>query len=287
MCGFPLSHLNKYLKILVQHQHRFVAMCEEFPRSPALGAKGGFDRRVVRIVTPGTLIDEPFLNPYENNYLLAVTSASATIVDSRSAENSITRVGLAWIDVSTGEFYTKVCPAEGLRDELVRIAPKEVVLDALLLSQDDHGIRKATTEEGCFISYFTPSSASTLPIPTVSGAEESSADELSTQLDPQLPLPAPLTEEEIRATELLTAFMNANLIEHMPGLAAPNRETMQERMQIDAHTVKALEIREGIREGGVTGSLLSVIKRTVTSGGTRLLARWLCNAFGSSHCGFA
>ncbi|OBZ78758.1 hypothetical protein A0H81_00596 [Grifola frondosa] len=49
-----------------QH-NRSVALCEEFLRSPLEGAKGGFDRRVVRIVTPGTLIDEPFLNPYENN----------------------------------------------------------------------------------------------------------------------------------------------------------------------------------------------------------------------------
>ena len=63
MAGFPIMHLHKYLKILVQDHSRLVALCEEFPKDPAVGAKAGFDRRVVRIVTPGTLIDEPFLNP--------------------------------------------------------------------------------------------------------------------------------------------------------------------------------------------------------------------------------
>jgi DNA mismatch repair ATPase MutS len=47
-------------------------------------------------------------------------------------------------------------------------------------------------------------------------------------------------------------------------------------MQIDAHTIQGLEIRETGQEGSLKGSLLSVVKRTLTSGGTRLLARWLC-----------
>ncbi len=154
MCGFPLMHLNKYLKMLVQEHSRFVAMCEEFPRNPALGAKGGFDRRVVRIVTPGTLIDEPFLNPYENNYLLSVVPAS-TELSAREWPPSLS-VGLAWIDVSTGEFYTKSTTLAGLRDELVRVSPKEVILDARFSEDDSNPVRRAASEEGCFVSYYTP-----------------------------------------------------------------------------------------------------------------------------------
>ena len=54
MAGFPIMHLHKYLKVLVQDHSRLVALCEEFPKDPAVGAKAGFDRRVVRIVTPGS-----------------------------------------------------------------------------------------------------------------------------------------------------------------------------------------------------------------------------------------
>ncbi|KAI0757170.1 muts domain V-domain-containing protein [Daedaleopsis nitida] len=283
MCGFPLMHLNKYLKMLVQDHNRFVALCEEFPRNPTLGAKGGFDRRVTRIVTPGTLIDEPFLNPYENNYLLAIHSPHANIPTTtrpvaQPASTPATPVGLAWIDVSTGEFYTKSVSVGALRDELVRISPKEVVLDAQLTYDEASTVRKAVIEEDCFVSYFAAADGASSSRPTTSRAGELSSDDLTSQIDTSNGiLPVLLTDEESSAVGLLTAFMHENLMDHMPSLNAPNRELSAGRMQIDSHTVKALEIREGMREGGTTGSLLSVIKRTVTTSGTRLLARWLCS----------
>ncbi|KAI0778013.1 muts domain V-domain-containing protein [Trametes elegans] len=277
MCGFPLMHLNKYLKQLVQEHNRFVAMCEEFPRDPAIGAKGGFDRRVVRIVTPGTLIDEPFLNPYENNYLLSVVPADSPppIDASPAVYPSSHPVGLAWIDVSTGEFYTKNTTLSGLRDEVVRICPKEVVLDERISKEGLEPIQRVLAEEGCFVSYYAPRAVQS---PDVTSLGQSNPDELTLEVQNAEGLPpAPLVDEESRAVELLTAFMHANLMEHMPSLSSPAREATSGRMQIDSHTVKALEIREGLREGGTTGSLLSVVKRTVTTSGTRLLARWLCS----------
>ncbi|KAI0361808.1 hypothetical protein OH77DRAFT_1516722 [Trametes cingulata] len=280
MCGFPLMHLNKYLKMLVQEHNRFVAMCEEFPRNPALGAKGGFDRRVVRIVTPGTLIDEPFLNPYENNYLLSVSPAPSPVPAPHSVAGVLPPslpVGLAWIDVSTGEFYTKQTTFAGLRDELVRICPKEVILSKSSSTDGSDPVERVVIEEGCFVSYFAPSESAPEPVELTS-VEEGTPDDVTSdiQLSEGL-LPAVLTDEETKAVELLTAFMHANLMEHMPSLSSPTREASSNRMQIDSHTVKALEIREGMREGGTTGSLLSVVKRTVTTSGTRLLARWLCS----------
>ncbi|KAI0778007.1 muts domain V-domain-containing protein [Trametes elegans] len=243
MCGFPLMHLNKYLKQLVQEHNRFVAMCEEFPRDPAIGAKGGFDRRVVRIVTPVYPSSHP--------------------------------VGLAWIDVSTGEFYTKNTTLSGLRDEVVRICPKEVVLDERISKEGLEPIQRVLAEEGCFVSYYAPRAVQS---PDVTSLGQSNPDELTLEVQNAEGLPpAPLVDEESRAVELLTAFMHANLMEHMPSLSSPAREATSGRMQIDSHTVKALEIREGLREGGTTGSLLSVVKRTVTTSGTRLLARWLCS----------
>lgn len=271
-------HMHKYLKILVQDHNRFVAMCEELRRDRPLDAKSSFERRVLRIVTPGTLIDEPFLNPYENNFLLSVSPVQGEPPGEGASASSIcdAPVGLAWIDVSTGEFYTKATTAGRLRDEVVRISPKEVILDERLRCDAASFVRKVVIEENPSVSYFAPSSKA-FHMAEGSPSEQLSSDEITAQIDASKEvLPAALTTEESHAVELLTAFMHAHLMEHMPSLAFPNRELSSSRMQIDSHTVKALEIREGLREGGTTGSLLNVIKRTVTSSGTRLLARWLC-----------
>ena len=83
---------------------------------------------------------------------------------------------------------------------------------------------------------------------------------------------------EKSAVGILNSFLRSHLMEHAPTSLRPLREEKSKRMQIDAHTLKALEIQEGLREGGVVGSLMSTVKRTVTSSGTRLLARWLCES---------
>lgn len=264
MCGFPVAQLNKHLKILVQNNSRFVAICEEFMKDPLQGPAGGYNRRVVRVVTPGTLIDEPFLNPYENNYLLSVGS-----VDRISGT-----IGLAWIDVSTGEFFAKDSPKENLRDELVRIAPREVVLDKSHAEDDaPDSVRHVVIQEGFIVSYATPSADARILNTAPYSKQLMNADDLTSSDERP---PSAFSSHEMTAIKLLISFLNENLMESMPALSLPNKEASEGRMQIDAHTVKALEIREGMREGGVTGSLLSVIKRTVTSSGARLLARWLC-----------
>ncbi|KAJ6604390.1 muts domain V-domain-containing protein [Mycena vulgaris] len=277
-CGFPLQHIDKYLKVLVQQHRRFVALCEEFPRYTAQGL-AGFDRRVARVVTPGTLIDESFLNQYENNYLLAISEGPG---DARE-------LGLAWIDVSTGEFYAKPVAYELLRDELARIGPREIVLDKSLEVQKSLQLEHVLTEEMHCVSYITPSSSEeetgiTSPAVDASDSEEDAPAALSatpvddvTEDAALFPSFSEFTPQEMAAINLLTTYLHANLLEHMPKLTLPAREGAAARMQIDAHTIKALEIRESIREGGVKGSLLSVVKRTSTSSGTRLLARWLCS----------
>ncbi|KIJ68225.1 hypothetical protein HYDPIDRAFT_179416 [Hydnomerulius pinastri MD-312] len=255
MCGFPIMHLDKHLKVLVQQHKRFVAMCEEFPRYTD-GQKPEFERRVSRVITPGTLIDEPFLNHFENNYLMSISPA----------ESPDGEAGLAWIDVSTGEFFTKTTILEGLKDELARIGPREIVLAEELRDQTSHPVRQMTEDEGNLISYIRPSAADEVLPP--------SGDLVSPSGSPAAPI---YTAQESSAIEILTSYLRANLLEHMPQLSTPNREGTGECMQIDSHTIKALEIRESTREGGTTGSLLNVVRRTVTSSGARSLARKLCS----------
>jgi DNA mismatch repair ATPase MutS len=271
-------HLDKYIKVLVQQNKRFVALCEEFPNYSA-GVKE-FHRRVARIITPGTLIDETFLNPYENNYLLAVHPANSGDTFSDTA------VGLAWIDVSTGEFFTKAASHQSLRDEI--ISPKEIVLDERLELNDSHPISQALLEDSNVVSrvireeHDQASLDVSLASDNLLAPDEmipSSTTKANTAVDVlQISSEDLYSSEETLAIQLLASYLRANLLEHMPRLTAPNREQADTRMHIDAHTIKALEIRERIRDGGTSGSLLNVVKRTVTSGGTRLLSRWLCKS---------
>ncbi|KAH7915333.1 muts domain V-domain-containing protein [Hygrophoropsis aurantiaca] len=269
MCGFPLMHLDKHLKVLVQQNKQFVAMCEEFPRRYVSGQKPEFDRRVVRVITPGTLIDEPFLNHFENNFLLSISS---TYIPDKEYDPQF--VGLAWIDVSTGEFFAKTTSQEALRDDLARINPQEIVLDKSLETQTTHPIRQLLNGEDSFVSYVTPMTSPTKTSPDIF----SFTDEINPpQGSSFAPAATVYTPQEGSAIDILVSYMRTNLLEHMPSISMPNREDTNSRMQIDSHTIKALEIRESAREGGSKGSLLSVVKKTVTSSGTRLLARWLCS----------
>ncbi|KAI9444954.1 muts domain V-domain-containing protein [Lactarius indigo] len=260
MCGFPLIHLQKHLNTLVQQSNRFVALSEEFARPVSPGTRPLFDRRVVRIVTPGTLIDEPFLNHYENNYLLAISSDT-----SRSLEGH-DDVGLAWIDVSTGEFFTKCTTMECLYDDVARIRPREVVLTKNMESVDSCPVREIVRRE-CPVL---------LPhLPNLWFSPVLASDSVSEHVEP--PTASTLSSHETSAVNLLTSYLQLNLLEFMPDLSAPNKEVAEARMEIDAHTLKSLEIQEGIQEGGATGTLLGCVKKTVTGGGTRLLTRWLCS----------
>lgn len=259
MCGFPVIHLQRHLKTLVQQNHRFVALCEEFARPVPPESKPSYDRRVVRIVTTGTLIDEPFLNHYENNYLMAISPAAS----SSSTERD--QLGLAWLDVSTGEFFTKSTTVECLCDDIVRIHPREVVLPRKMKSVDPCPVRTIVRGECIVVSYFDTATPAHLQ-PHVSSASLNSRH-------PTTPI---LSSQESSAVTLLTGYLQSNLLEYMPNLSAPRKEADEARMEVDAHTLKSLEIREGVHGRGGIDTLLGCLKRTVTSGGTRLLSRWLC-----------
>src|ERR1700694_919528 len=97
MAGFPHHSLEPYLRKLLQSGHR-VAICDQV-EDPAL-AKGLVRREVTRVVTPGTLTEEELLDPRQANYLAAICLPSP-----RSSNRGLSdQVGLAWVDLSTGQF---------------------------------------------------------------------------------------------------------------------------------------------------------------------------------------
>ena len=243
MSGFPIHQLDKYLKVLVQEKGRLVAICEEFKESPS---SGSFSRRVTRVVSPGTLIDERFLDPFSNNFILALSKTDAGY-------------GIAWLDVSTADFQTGQCADEKeVRDEIVRIQPREVVLVNGQLGPDAALVHEAMDM-----------------IHAAVAAVEPQRDALDLQH-----VPAHASDAERDAIAVLTHYLETRLMEHMPGL---HMDTSQgtlgaaddQVMHLDAHTLGALEIRETARDGSVRGSLTSILRRTMTQGGTRLLTQWL------------
>src|SRR5215469_5399964 len=104
MAGVPHHALDRYLARLLQAGHR-VAICEQV--EDASQAKGLVKREVTRVVTPGTITEDDLLDPKANNHLVAVwptTPAAPT--------------GLAWLDVSTGQFFAMDVPPDRLHEEL-------------------------------------------------------------------------------------------------------------------------------------------------------------------------
>ena len=125
MCGIPYHAAENYIARLIDRGYK-VAICEqvEDPKT----AIGVVKREVVRIVTPGTVIEANLLSEKKNNYLAAV-----------SREGN--KYGLAYVDASTGEFrVTEVTDAEKLHDEINRINPSEILMSDLL--KDDLKVRQ-------------------------------------------------------------------------------------------------------------------------------------------------
>ena len=114
LAGIPYHALESYLGRLISAGLK-VAICEQ--TSDPAASKGIVDRAVVRLVTPGTVLEPGLLDNGRNNYL------AAAVVDGE-------RAGIAFIDITTSEFVTRDLPVEQLSDELDAIAPAEVILDA-------------------------------------------------------------------------------------------------------------------------------------------------------------
>src|SRR5476651_504933 len=133
MCGVPVVRADEYLHRLIALGHR-VAVCEQL-EDPAearkRGSKSVVRRDVVRLVTPGTLTEDTLLDAKRNNYLLAVARAR---LSSAGEEN---RFGLAWIDISTGEFHIAECDHASLSAEIARLEPSEVLVSEALFADAD------------------------------------------------------------------------------------------------------------------------------------------------------
>ncbi|KAK7756833.1 MutS protein 1 [Diatrype stigma] len=282
--------MRKFLKILVLDLNCYVAVAEEFPNDPSDRIKANglmHDRKVTRIITPGTLIDEGFIDPYANNYVMAVhinsadqeesgitttttVAAGPTPGDPTESVFADAPIGLAWLDVSTGQFYTQSTTVSSLSSILSRVAPREIVVDEILQSQKDHhSLFSVLAEDKHFIT-FAPQGAH-LPL-----------SEWTPMLESEIPpqAVAGFTADEVAAGSLLLQYVRNRLL--VGGMAAtslrlqaPQRHESLAVMTIDKTSMRSLEIKQTIRDGTFRGSLLHAVRGTVTKGGARLLSAWL------------
>ncbi len=254
MAGFPYHQLEGYLGRLIAQGMR-VAICEqvEDPKQ----AKGLVRRDITRVVTPGTLTDDALLDPRESNYL-------AGIAASRSAVSGTGTVGVAWVELSTGRFLAATFPADRLRDELGRIGPSEC-----LLSEEVRGPDWGIPERTMITAR-----------PPWEFAHETALKQLSEHFGTATLEGFGFGEEDalaVRAAGAVLSYLRETQrasLDHIDRLV-PYR--VGQSLEIDQATRRSLELTRTMRDGQREGSLLSVIDRTVTPVGSRMLADWIAN----------
>ncbi len=254
MCGVPIHAAEDYLLRLIRLGHR-VAVCEQ-TEDPAeakkRGSKSVVRREVVRLVTPGTLTEDNLLEAKRHNYLVALARVKA------SGDAAI-----AWLDISTGDFAVSPVTADTLPAELARLDPGEIVAADALLADDR------------FAEVLRADRWPVTPLPASrfdsAGAERRLKDHFGVAA---LDAFGAFSRAEISACGALLDYVELTQVGQIPALRPPRRQGADHAMLIDAATRANLELVRTL-SGERRGSLLSVIDRTITGAGGRLLAERL------------
>jgi DNA mismatch repair protein MutS len=249
LAGVPVKAVTEYLRRLVQQGFR-VAICEQV-EDPKL-AKGIVRREVIETVTPGVAFSDDLLDGTRNNFVCAVTASAA-------------HAGVAAADVSTGELRLTLAPLDDLEPVLARLSPREIVV---------------------------PANAPAIRLPAERGAEGAlvteredwefdasiARDELARQYDVRSVEGLGLSDDDnlaLGAAGALLRYLRDLQPGGMPQLTRPVIERPGGVMPLDEMTRRNLELVESMRGGGIDGTLLSVLDRTCTPMGARLLRQWL------------
>ena len=249
MCGVPVHASETYLSRLIRKGIR-VAVCEQ-TEDPAeakkRGSKSVVAREVVRVVTPGTITEDALLESRQHNFLAALADAQGEL-------------GLAWLDISTGAFSVQPVDRDRLGAALARVSPGELLVPERLLEQPE------------LFEVFGDWKAALTPQPGSRFDSESARLRLEALYAVKaLDAFGGMGRAEIAACGALVDYIELTQKGRLPRLTTPRRISIGATMEIDAATRRNLELTATL-SGGRDGSLLSVIDRTVTGAGGRLLA---------------
>ncbi|MDQ0337350.1 DNA mismatch repair protein MutS [Caldalkalibacillus uzonensis] len=241
MCGVPYHTANQYIKKMIDQGHK-VAICEqvEDPKE----AKGVVKREVIRVITPGTLMEESMLADDENNFMLFLTKTHG-------------EYAVVGCDLSTGEVTgTKISEWELLLEETSHFRPKEVIISTAFSQDEIKGLKQHYPG---IVTVREPSSL----------AEVNSSEWLKHQQ-------ASSAGEAIsEALGLMYGYLldtQKKMIDHLQPF---HYYETQAFLALDAHAKRNLELLETLRERSKKGSLLWLLDKTCTAMGGRLLKKWL------------
>lgn len=244
MCGIPYHSAESYIARLIEKNYK-VAICEQV-EDPAL-AKGLVRREIVKIITPGTVIESSMLDERNNNYLLSIYSDSK-------------QTALSYVDLSTGEFYctySDCTDTNNIRNEINRINPSEIISNTELqdikaVYSSYNSLDKKYYDKGdCarrLKRQFSVSSLEGLGI---------DSDSL------------------LRSTGALLLYLDDIQKVSLGNINYIKSYSISNFMVLDQSTRRNLELSETIRGKSKKGALLSVIDRTSTAMGGRKLKSWL------------
>lgn len=241
MCGVPYHSAQTYINRLIEKGYK-VAICEQVEDPSA--AKGVVKREIVRIITPGTVMDNKSLGETSNNYIAAVFQTADAF-------------GLSACDISTGELYSTRLPSsrELLVDELNTYMPSEVIGEAALLEE-----LAVWTKQWAKPIVYTP-------------WEQKEPDLLSTHFDSAQR--EDLQAEEEDAVVLLLTYLKETQKKAVTHIKQIRRYQPAQYMTMDPFTKRNLELVETVRDRTKKGSLLWLLDKTVTAMGGRMLRRWI------------
>ena len=243
MAGVPHHALDGYLAKLVNRGFK-VAICEQV--GDASLARGLVDREVVRVVTPGTVVEPEILDHKKNNYLVSI------VQDGPEA-------GVAYADISTGEFRVTQLPDSALAPELDRLAPSELLLPEDL-PPDSTWPDAPVTRAGYLVDEVDESERVLLEHFGVTSLDSFGCENM------------PLA---IRAAGALVAYLQDTQKAAAGALSGPSTYTLEKKVVLDAQTRRNLELFSSAWRNEVEGSLLWVLDKTNTPMGARLLKDWI------------
>ena len=240
LAGIPYHALDNYLARLINRGHK-VAICEQL--SDPKAAKGLVDRDVVRVVTPGTVVEPGLLRGNVNNYLASI------ITEGQQA-------GIAYADITTSEFQTTQLPSERMQSELERLRPSEIL--APKGAEVQGAAAPVTTVD---VQYFELETTRHLL------REHFGVTSLEGYGCAGLPL-------AIRSAGAIVHYLGETQKPALKQLTSLSTYSTESFMTLDPQTRRNLELFQTFRQDK-EGSLLSVIDLTRTPMGARLLRRWV------------
>ncbi|MDX2084673.1 MAG: DNA mismatch repair protein MutS [Candidatus Melainabacteria bacterium] len=271
MAGVPAKAVDQYTARLLEHRLK-VAICDQM-EDPAQ-AKGLVARQVTRVLSPGTVTESALLKSDRNNYMAAVVLGPVEADPGKAGPAKVQRAGLAYCDVSTGEFWVTDVEMSQLSGELARIQPAELLVPGRLHRPPGQPVAELLPDVPTCLT----ESYSCTPLPPAAYEDRHthrlllSMFRVSSLEGYGLGWEASLI---LRAAGAIAHYLKETFLETLPAFDRIQRYFLNDTVAMSPTVRKNLELLSTVKDDRYEGSLLSVLNQTHTSMGSRLLRQWV------------